>query len=179
MRLAKDADRDRLRELWAEAYGELADGSHAIDAALDEASWIGVLEADREIVAFAANGEVVDAEGRILTAAVAPEARRQGYGKLALAAAAYQLTTQGARAATVIGRPDVPFALRTVSARLPPGSRRPRISPYDRRRGDPGQARGRARARCEGTLRRLALIGSAARDYAPRATRQPVAGSDR
>lgn len=116
MRLAKDADLPRLRELWAEAYGDLTDGPRAINTSLATASWIGVLEQGGEIVAFAANGEVVEAEGRILTAAVAPEARRQGYGKLVLAAATYQLTTQGARAATVIGRPDVPFALRTASS---------------------------------------------------------------
>jgi ribosomal protein S18 acetylase RimI-like enzyme len=116
MRLAKAADSDRVHELWTEAYGELSDGPRAIDTALASASWIGVMEEGGEIVAFAANGEIVESEGRILTAAVAPEARRRGYGKLALAAAAYQLTTQGARAATVIGRPDVPFALRTASS---------------------------------------------------------------
>jgi ribosomal protein S18 acetylase RimI-like enzyme len=116
MRLAKAGDHDRVRELWAEAYGELTDGPRAIAAALERASWIGVLESGGEIVAFAANGEVTEADGRILTAAVAPDARRQGFGKLALAAAAYQLTTQGARAATVIARPDAPFALRTASS---------------------------------------------------------------
>lgn len=116
MRLAKPADHDRVRELWAEAYGELADGPLAIADAVERASWIGVLEAGGEIVAFAANGEVAEAEGRILTAAVAPEARHEGYGKLALAAAAYQLTTQDARAASVIARPDIPFALRTASS---------------------------------------------------------------
>lgn len=116
MRLAKDVDMPRLHELWAEAYDDYTDGPRAITTAFENASWVGVMEAGGEIVAFAANGDVVEAEGRILTAAVAPEARHQGYGKLALAAAAYQLTTQGARAATVIGRPDVPFALRTASS---------------------------------------------------------------
>jgi len=116
MRLAKDADLDAVRELWAEAYGELSDGPRAIDAAIERASWIGVMEEGGEIVAFAVNGEVAEAEGRITTVAVAPQSRHQGYGKLALAAAAYQLTTQGARAATIIARPDSPFALRTASS---------------------------------------------------------------
>jgi ribosomal protein S18 acetylase RimI-like enzyme len=116
MRRAKQADHARVREIWAAAYGDYADGPRAIAHAVDAATWLGVLEADGEIVAFAANGEVEDAEGRVLTAAVAPDAQGNGYGQLVLAAAAYQLTTKDARRATVIARPDVPQALRTCTA---------------------------------------------------------------
>ncbi len=116
MRRAKKADLARVRAIWSEAYDEYADGEHAIAHAVDTASWIGVLERDDEIVAFAANGDTDEAEGRVLTAAVAPEWRGHGYGRLLLAAAAYQLSTKDARRATVIARPDVPQALRTCTA---------------------------------------------------------------
>ena len=116
MRRARKADHARVRELWAEAYGEGSDSPRAIAASVDGASWIGVLESAGKIVGFAANGAVHDAEGRILTAAVAPEARGNGYGTLLVQAAAYQLTTKGARTATIVARPDVPQALRSCSA---------------------------------------------------------------
>jgi ribosomal protein S18 acetylase RimI-like enzyme len=115
MRRAKQADLARVREIWRDAYGDYADGERAIAHRVDTASWIGVLESDGEIAAFAANGDIEEAEGRVLTAAVAPAWRGNGYGKLVLAAAAYQLTTRDARRATVLARPDVPQALRTCS----------------------------------------------------------------
>jgi len=115
MRRATDADIDRLREIWTAAYGDYAEGDRTFDAMVNSASWAGVLEADGAIVAFALNGEVDRAEGRILTAAVAPEAWGNGYGKLVLGAAAYQLASQGATRAVVRVRPDIKQALRVCS----------------------------------------------------------------
>ncbi|MBM3140039.1 MAG: hypothetical protein FJZ92_07455 [Chloroflexi bacterium] len=116
MRRAKKGDLAWVREIWAQAYGDVADGPRAIAEAVDSASWIGVLEGPDGVIGFAANGAVEEAQGRVLTAAVAPEARGNGFGTLLLRAAVYQLSTKDARAATVIARPDVPQALRTCSA---------------------------------------------------------------
>ncbi|MGE3856146.1 MAG: GNAT family N-acetyltransferase [Dehalococcoidia bacterium] len=115
MRRATDDDIDRLREIWTAAYGDYADGDRSFDAMVNEASWAGVLEADGTIAAFALNGEVDRAEGRILTAAVAPEFWGNGYGKLVLGAAAYQLASQEATRAVVRVRPDIKQALRVCS----------------------------------------------------------------
>jgi ribosomal protein S18 acetylase RimI-like enzyme len=116
MRKAAKKDLARVRELWSEAYGDLADGARTIDAQLAAASWVGVLERDGEIVGFAANGDVDDGEGHILAVAVVPDERRKGYGRLLLEAASYQLSTRDARRASIVARPDIPYALRTASA---------------------------------------------------------------
>ena len=115
MRRATDEDVDRMYEIWTQAYGELTRSPGTFDYFLDHQTWIGVLEHDGEIVAFGINGPVQAAVGEIFDAAVAPEARGNGYGRLVLAAAAYQLTTQEARRATIRVRPDIKQALRICS----------------------------------------------------------------
>jgi ribosomal protein S18 acetylase RimI-like enzyme len=115
MRHATDDDVERMYAIWTEAYGDLLPGPGTFDYYLENQSWVGALEKDGKLVAFAINGPVVAAVGEIFDVAVAPEARGNGYGQLALAAAAYQLTTQEARRATVRVRPDIKQALRTCA----------------------------------------------------------------
>jgi GNAT superfamily N-acetyltransferase len=115
MRRGEAGDIEPCREIWAEAYGEYADGPRTFDATVEEASWHGVMEADGNVVAFAFNSEVDRAEGTILSAAVAPEAWGNGYGRLILEAAAYQLATQEARRATIRVRPDIKQGLRACT----------------------------------------------------------------
>ncbi|MDA0302473.1 MAG: GNAT family N-acetyltransferase [Chloroflexi bacterium] len=115
MRRATDDDIERLREIWKAAYSDYVDGDRAFDAMVNDAAWAGVLEADGEIAAFALNGEVERAEGRILTAAVAPERWGNGYGKLVLTAAMYQLASKEATRAVLRVRPDIRQALRVCS----------------------------------------------------------------
>jgi GNAT superfamily N-acetyltransferase len=115
MRKATDDDVERFEEIWRDAYGDYAEGDATFDYLIENASWGGALEAGGEVVAFAFNGDVDGAEGEILEAAVAPEAWGHGYGRVILAAAAYQLTTRDAARATVRVRPDIKQSLRTAS----------------------------------------------------------------
>ncbi|MEX2445788.1 MAG: GNAT family N-acetyltransferase [Dehalococcoidia bacterium] len=115
MRRAEDGDVDRLREIWLDAYGEYHEGERAFDAMVEQAEWGGVLEVNGEVAGFALNSGVERAEGRILTAAVAPEHWGNGYGRLVLAAAAYQLASREAVRAVVKVRPDIKQALRTCA----------------------------------------------------------------
>ena len=115
MRPATDDDVERMFDIWTSAYGELAHGAGTFDHYLDEHSWTGVLEQGDQIVGFAINGPVRAAEGQILEVAVAPESWGNGYGKLLLEAAAYQLTTQDARRASIRVRPDIKASLRICS----------------------------------------------------------------
>ena len=115
MRRATDDDVKRMFDIWNAAYGELARAAGTFDYYLDEHSWAGVLETDGEIVGFAINGPVQAAEGVVLEVAVAPEHWGNGYGKLLLEAAVFQLTTQDARRATIRVRPDIKPSLRTCS----------------------------------------------------------------
>jgi ribosomal protein S18 acetylase RimI-like enzyme len=115
MRRATDDDLDRCRTIWNEAHGDYGDGPRSFDAMVEASSWIGALEEDGEVIAFAINGPVDRAEADIFTAVVAPEARGKGYGDLILQAACFQLTTQEARRATIRVRPDIPQALKTCS----------------------------------------------------------------
>lgn len=116
MRKGGGADVDRLREIWTEAYGEHGDGPDTFDWIVDEAAWVGVLEnAEGNIVAFAINDEPERAEGNVLAAVVASEAWGNGYGRLVLGAATYQLATAGAVRAHIRVRPDIKNALRTCS----------------------------------------------------------------
>ncbi len=115
MRRAADGDLDRIRAISTEAFGEIADGPRTLESYLRTETWTGVLLRDDEIVAFAVNGAVESGEGRILSAAVAPEAWGNGFGKLVVAAAAYQFTTQDAVRATITVRPDIKQSLRACS----------------------------------------------------------------
>jgi len=115
MRRAGDDDLERLHEIWTEAYGDYGDGDATFNWILETAGWAGALEVDGDVVAFAANAPVERAEGRILTAAVAPEAWGNGYGRLILGAALYQLAAKDAVRATVKVRPDIKPSLRTCA----------------------------------------------------------------
>lgn len=116
MRKGEASDVDRLREIWTESHGDYVDGPRTWDWILDEAAWVGILEnADKDIVAFAINGEVERNEGTVLAAAVAPEAFGNGYGQVILGAATYQLATKDAVKANIRVRPDIRNALRTCS----------------------------------------------------------------
>ncbi len=114
MRRAQDADVERMRAIYEEAYGRLADGEGAFDAMVADAEWGGVLEADGEIVGFALNGGVERGEGRVLTVAVAG-GRWVDLGKSLLQAAAYQLGSREALQATIKVRPDITQTLRMCS----------------------------------------------------------------
>ena len=116
MRRGQADDADRIVEIEAAAYGELADGEQATRERLATAAWVGVLERDGEPVAYAINGEVERAEGRIHSAAVHPDAWGDGLGRQILAAASYQLVASDARRAVVRVRPDIPQALQATQA---------------------------------------------------------------
>lgn len=115
MRRATNDDIERMFEIWQAAYGELARAAGTFDHFVELHTWAGVLEEGDAIVGFAINGPVVAAEGTILEVAVAPEHWGHGYGTLLLQAAAYQLTTQDARRATVRVRPDIKPSLRACT----------------------------------------------------------------
>ena len=116
MRRGGPDDSDRIVEIESNAYGDFSDGEAATRQRLEEAAWIGVLERDGEPVAYAINGRVERAEGRILSAAVDPEAWGNGFGRLVIAAAVYQLTASEARSAAVRVRPELPQALKATQA---------------------------------------------------------------
>ena len=116
MRRGTAEDFDRIVDIEGAAYGDLADGETATRERLEDAAWAGVMEQDGRVVAYAINGHVERAEGRVLSAAVDPDAWGQGLGALVLAAAVFQLTASEARRATVRVRPDVPQALRITQA---------------------------------------------------------------
>ncbi len=115
MRRAAAGDTDRIRAIWQDAYGDYAEGTRSFDAMLAAATWTGVLEVGGEIAGFAMNGDVERGDGTILTAAVAPEHWGNGYGKLVVGAAAYQLASKDATRAIIRVRPDIKQALRTCS----------------------------------------------------------------
>lgn len=115
MRRATDDDLDTFSEIWSDAYGELNDGEHTFEAMVEEVTWAGALERDGKVVAFAMNGAVEGSEGEILAVCVAPDEWGHGYGRLALAAAAYRHASQGAVRARIKVRPDIKPALRTAA----------------------------------------------------------------
>ncbi len=116
MRRATPDDLPRLQEIWTESHGDYGDGDATWAWIADTHAWAGVLEdEDGDIVAFAANGPVERNTGEVLAAAVAPEAWGNGYGRLVLAAATYQLASNEAVTATIRVRPDIRNALRTCS----------------------------------------------------------------
>lgn len=115
MRKATKRDFARIRAIADEAYGEYGDGAVAVQARLDSAQWIGVLEQAGAIVAYAINGGVDDRGiGRVLSAAVAPEAWGHGLGSVILEAAAYQLGTKEARRAVIRIVPAAPHAVQAA-----------------------------------------------------------------
>ncbi len=116
MRRATPDDVEAIVELEAGAYGKFSDGETATLTRLEAAGWVGVLEKDGEIIAYAANGEVERGAGRVISSGVHPEDRGNGYGKLILQAATYQLVTNDARHASVRVRPELAASLRVTQA---------------------------------------------------------------
>lgn len=114
MRRGGPEDFGRIVEIESAAYDEFADGEPATRLRLESAAWIGVLDRDGEPVAYAINGPVERAEGRVLSAAVDPAAWGNGYGSLMLGAAIYQLTANEARRAVMRVRPDISQGIRTA-----------------------------------------------------------------
>ena len=117
MRKGTDEDLPRFYEIWTAAYGDFSDGPASFDWLVELAGWMGAIEDESgEVVAFAMNSEVEGAEGRILAAAVAPEAWGHGYGELIVGAATYALAAADAVRAVVRVRPDIKQALRICAA---------------------------------------------------------------
>ncbi len=116
MRRAGPDDADRIVAIEAAAYGDFSDGEEATRQRLEDAFWSGVLERNGEAVAYAINGSVERAEARILSAAVDPEAGGNGFGRLVIAAAVYQLTANEARSVVIRVRPEIPQALKVTQA---------------------------------------------------------------
>ena len=115
IRHAVDDDVEQMFEIWTAGYGDLVQGPGTFNHYLDSSSWIGILEKDGEVVGFAINGPVETGTGIIFDVVIKPEHWNNGYGRLMLEAAAYQLTTQDARRAVIRVRPDIKQALRVCS----------------------------------------------------------------
>lgn len=113
---AADADIAAVVAIEAEAYGRFADGERATRARLATAGWAGVLEAGGEIVGYAINEHPAGAGALVQSLGVAASARGNGYGRLLLEAAAYQLAAAGARRAFVRARPDIRRSAETATA---------------------------------------------------------------
>jgi len=124
MRKATRADHRRIIAVASEAYEDYAAGDYAVKTWLASANWIGVLEQDGKVVAYAITGNIEDGIGRILSCGVAPEAWGQSLGRLVLQAAAYQIAHQGARKAVIRVYPASPRAMETAtSVGFVPGQR--------------------------------------------------------
>jgi len=115
LRQAVDDDVEKMFEIWTDGYGDLVQGPGTFNHYLDSSSWIGILEDDGVIVGFAINGPVEAGTGIIFDVVIASDHWNNGYGRLMLDAAAYQLTTQDARRAVIRVRPDIKQALRVCS----------------------------------------------------------------
>ena len=116
MRRGTDADHDAVIALEGEAYGSFSDGATATATRLEQAGWLGVLERDGTIVAYAINTLVEGGHAEVLSCAVTPRAQGSGLGKVMLAAATYQIGSAGGRVAAVRVRPDMPKGARTAQA---------------------------------------------------------------
>ncbi len=116
MRRGGPDDADRIVEIESEGYGDFSDGEAATRIRVEQAGWIGILEEDGEAVAYAINDDIESARGRVLSAAVDPDAWGKGYGELMLAAATYQLVASEARSVSVVVRPEVGQAVRATQA---------------------------------------------------------------
>jgi ribosomal protein S18 acetylase RimI-like enzyme len=115
IRKATAADEARIVEIEADAYDVQSDGAEVTRARLAAASWTGVLEEDGAVIAYAIN-DIEDGAGRIVSAAVAPEAWGRGFGAVIVQAAAYQLAASGARLITLLARPGIPRSIETARA---------------------------------------------------------------
>lgn len=124
MRRATEADHDAIVAIEAAGYGDDTAGEEATRIRLEQAAWTGVLEQDGRIVGYAITGKAQRSVGRILSAAVDPEARGRGLGRVLLEAAAYQVASQGASRASVELNPEVGAAITAArDAGFRPGRR--------------------------------------------------------
>ena len=114
MRRGTAADHEAVLDLEALVLGDRSDGEEAMRLRLESGSWLGVLERDGDIVAYAINGEVQGAEGRIASTAVHPDHWRTVAEGTILAAAAYQLASREATKAVVELYPDIGGAVRAA-----------------------------------------------------------------
>ena len=101
MRRGGEDDHDAIVALEAEAYGEVSDGETATRLRLAAANWLGIVEVDGSMAGYAMNETEENARARILSAAVHPDHRGRGLGRLILDAASYQIASQDATQATV------------------------------------------------------------------------------
>ncbi len=116
MRRGAAADHDAVIAIEEAAYGRHSDGATATRTRLDDAAWLGVLERDGAVVAYALNSAVDGDRGEVISCAVAPDEQGAGVGKVILGAATYQLGSADARTATVRVRPDIPQGARIAQA---------------------------------------------------------------
>ena len=116
MRRGNEDDHEAVIALEGRAYGDFTDGATATRGRLGEAAWLGVLERDGELIAYALNSAVEGGSGTVISCAVQPREQNRGIGKVILGAATYQLASAGARTATVRVWPEIPRGARIAQA---------------------------------------------------------------
>ena len=116
MRRGTEDDHDAVIALEGAAYGDFRDGATATRSRLAEAAWLGVLERDGNLVAYALNSGVEQRHGTVLSCAVQPREQNRGIGKVILGAATYQLASAGARSASLRVWPEIPRGARIAQA---------------------------------------------------------------
>ena len=116
MRRGNEDDHEAVIALEGTAYGDFTDGATATQRRLEEAAWLGVLERDGEVIAYALNSAVEGASGTVLSCAVRPRDQNRGIGKVILGAATYQLASAGGRTATLRVWPEIPRGARIAQA---------------------------------------------------------------
>ena len=116
MRRGNEGDHEAVIELEGRAYGDFTDGATATRNRLAEAAWLGMLERDGELIAYALNSAVEGGAGTVISCAVQPREQNRGIGKVILGAATYQLASAGARTATVRVWPEIPRGARIAQA---------------------------------------------------------------
>ena len=116
MRRGNEDDHEAVIALEGRAYGDFTDGATATRGRLGEAAWLGVLERDGELIAYALNSAVEGGSGTVISCAVQPREQNRGIGKVILGAATYQLASAGARTAAVRVWPEIPRGARIAQA---------------------------------------------------------------
>lgn len=124
MRRGGDDDHDAVVAMEAAAYDDDSLGEQTTRTQLEDAAWLGILEKDGEPVSYAINNHARGAQARILSAAVDPEHRGSGLGRVMLEAAAYQIVSQEATLAVVRVNPLIGPAVRAATAAGFRGARR-------------------------------------------------------
>ncbi|MCY4615774.1 MAG: GNAT family N-acetyltransferase, partial [Chloroflexi bacterium] len=116
MRRGNEDDHEAVIDLEGRAYGDFTDGATATRNRLAEAAWLGVLERDGELIAYALNSAVEEGAGTVISCAVQPREQNRGIGKVILGAATYQLASAGSRTAAVRVWPEIPRGARIAQA---------------------------------------------------------------